>query len=600
MSKFNAYPLKSSMAPNDTLLFWEQSSETVNQLNRTSLNTIDSVPTVGSLKVIDITKIIDGASVFVQGYYAAGDGGGGIFRYASASILADNGGTVIQPTVGAGRWLRPENEVFNVMEFGATGDGATDDTAKIQATINAGTAAQGGQIIFFPPGRYKITAALVIGPRRLTLRGCGPQGSNATAIVKTGLQNVDFIDATNIVDTFSLEHIQLQGDGTPGNGNGVNLGSVATFAADCRITNCWFNQIPNACIYAVNMAGYHINNNGFEQSAYGIYFPSNVISSKANNVIENNRFFGLGSAIWGAFTNHDDIVGNHFDLCGANDDVSGAIVYSTSSTEVRGISIIGNKFHANYNDIVFLGAASKSGHTGVTVNSIIGNHSDFAQRRFLYANACDGVSVLSNYINDSGQNADATYASIELAGTTANVTISGNTTKYASANRPSYGLLTGVGTTGTNIGVNEFNGALGSINLGADCTFLTTGYEGSFTPDVSGATTAGVTTYTTRLGTFQRCGQWVHFSIRVSWSSATGTGTMRVGSLPFSSISTANLLQAVSIGYATLSYAPTTAVVAYIPSGTNYIVVNSYAAGVSTEINVNASGDLIISGSYRL
>ncbi len=48
---------------------------------------------------------------------------------------------------------------FNVKDYGATGDGSTDDTAAIQDTIDAAYAAEGG-VIYFPPGVYIIGGAL--------------------------------------------------------------------------------------------------------------------------------------------------------------------------------------------------------------------------------------------------------------------------------------------------------------------------------------------------------------------------------------------------------------------------------------------------------
>jgi len=46
---------------------------------------------------------------------------------------------------------------FDVKAYGAVGDGTTDDTAAIQATINAAA----GDVTFLPSGTYKITAPLV-------------------------------------------------------------------------------------------------------------------------------------------------------------------------------------------------------------------------------------------------------------------------------------------------------------------------------------------------------------------------------------------------------------------------------------------------------
>jgi hypothetical protein len=49
-------------------------------------------------------------------------------------------------------------QTVSVMDFGAKGDGTTDDTAAIQAAINSfGTT---GGAIYFPPGTYKVTATL--------------------------------------------------------------------------------------------------------------------------------------------------------------------------------------------------------------------------------------------------------------------------------------------------------------------------------------------------------------------------------------------------------------------------------------------------------
>ena len=50
-------------------------------------------------------------------------------------------------------------EAYSVTDFGATGDGSTDDTAEIQAAIDAVRAAGGGALLF-PAGTYKISATL--------------------------------------------------------------------------------------------------------------------------------------------------------------------------------------------------------------------------------------------------------------------------------------------------------------------------------------------------------------------------------------------------------------------------------------------------------
>lgn len=63
---------------------------------------------------------------------------------------------------------------FNVRDtaYGAVGDGVTDDTAAIQAAIDA-CAAAGGGIVFLPHLTFGLSAPLLIKGDKVSLRGCG-------------------------------------------------------------------------------------------------------------------------------------------------------------------------------------------------------------------------------------------------------------------------------------------------------------------------------------------------------------------------------------------------------------------------------------------
>jgi parallel beta-helix repeat protein len=68
-------------------------------------------------------------------------------------------------------WLAEGGIVHQVKSgYGAAGNGSTDDTAAIQAALDAANAAGGGTV-FLPPGAYKITDQLVV--ENCTLRGVG-------------------------------------------------------------------------------------------------------------------------------------------------------------------------------------------------------------------------------------------------------------------------------------------------------------------------------------------------------------------------------------------------------------------------------------------
>lgn len=62
------------------------------------------------------------------------------------------------------------SQLFNVLDFGAAGDGTTDDTAAFQAALNAAAAAGGG-IVFVPPGSQYLIAGSLSVPSEVELRG---------------------------------------------------------------------------------------------------------------------------------------------------------------------------------------------------------------------------------------------------------------------------------------------------------------------------------------------------------------------------------------------------------------------------------------------
>ena len=66
---------------------------------------------------------------------------------------------------------------YSVRDYGATGDGATDDTAAIQAAINA-CATAGGGVVYFPYGTYVASQLTINGQDNVQLVG----GGNASVI----------------------------------------------------------------------------------------------------------------------------------------------------------------------------------------------------------------------------------------------------------------------------------------------------------------------------------------------------------------------------------------------------------------------------------
>lgn len=129
------------------------------------------------------------------------------------------------------------NAVFNVKDFGAFGDGTTNDTTTIQNAINAAGAV--GGIVFFPAGVYKTTAALTV-PRWVRLKG-----ENATGVAGgttwNGVTVIHAVHTGNAILDFSgvqaagAQDIKLYGDQTTTPKTGMLLGRTSAASAGFHV-----------------------------------------------------------------------------------------------------------------------------------------------------------------------------------------------------------------------------------------------------------------------------------------------------------------------------------------------------------------------------
>lgn len=126
-----------------------------------------SVMTLAALKAL--SSMADGDVVTLLGYHTAHDNGGGVYAYDADSTESANNGTVVLPDSGVGRWLL-KSSVVSAKNFGAKGDGTTDDTAEIQAAIDYLEGLGGGELIV-PRGIYIVSDTLTVDNVAVRLRG---------------------------------------------------------------------------------------------------------------------------------------------------------------------------------------------------------------------------------------------------------------------------------------------------------------------------------------------------------------------------------------------------------------------------------------------
>ena len=151
----------------------------------------------------------------------------------------------------------------SVKDFGAKGDGTTDDTSAIKAAI----AAAGGGTAFFPLGTYVVSDTLV-QPDMQTWLGAG------TAAVLPGEEKGSCIKAVHggkaIVAMHRLDGLQVRGPGGVANPQSVGIWSdgsaltlrdvsVAGFATGMSIDSVWYAHLDRVSLMQ-NSLGLSINN----------------------------------------------------------------------------------------------------------------------------------------------------------------------------------------------------------------------------------------------------------------------------------------------------------------------------------------------------
>lgn len=116
------------------------------------------------------------------------------FGYIPGLSTHDNNGITVQRKVSAAGIATTTGPVENVMSpaYGAKGDGSTDDTAAIQAAINALpvcstflTYAHCGEV-YLPNGNYLISSTLTIDSEVVKLVGAGQRATMITCSVASG------------------------------------------------------------------------------------------------------------------------------------------------------------------------------------------------------------------------------------------------------------------------------------------------------------------------------------------------------------------------------------------------------------------------------
>ena len=220
----------------------------------------------------------------------------------------------VQPGTGAvtRTWQNKAADFVSVKDFGAVGDGTTNDRAAIQAALDT------GKNVYLPPGNYRIASGLSMMTSGQRMYGEG--GAGWLTIIEW-----DGASGTNVITISGLQHCIIDsinirrkaGSATVTSGHAVSFQDNAYF---CEVRNCKIIQTGNGILMAGT--GNQVTNCELREfsGSYGIkyYGETSVLQSFRaviqRVVIDNGLFISsvsnASSAVVTTIFNHNLATGN--------------------------------------------------------------------------------------------------------------------------------------------------------------------------------------------------------------------------------------------------------------------------------------------------
>ena len=220
----------------------------------------------------------------------------------TGTLSIANGGTGSTTAAAAREALNVSFKMLlNVKDYGATGNGSTDDTTAIQNALNA-IATGGG--LFFPAGTYVLSSQLTctLSPSgsavSIMLAGAGADVTNLVWAAGGGLK-INYADIfhgahirdmsflTGTTNTGSAILLNQTASSTPNGGNSAitSIDNVTIRGSDGYSgTNYWANGVNIANVSNVNMLNCSIS--GSNTSGIGHGVGVNIIGTSTNDAVQ--------------------------------------------------------------------------------------------------------------------------------------------------------------------------------------------------------------------------------------------------------------------------------------------------------------------------
>lgn len=419
------------------------------------------------------------ASAGAKGDLAKPSGSGGV------GFIADGVGASARPVQAKLR------DFVSVKDFGAVGDGVTDDTVAIQSSIDA-IGGAGGGVVWFPIGTYIISSPLLVWSDTSVV-GAGIGATTMKHASSHCFKNKNY--TTTGDSNISIKRFTLDACGTADGGvSMIGISGLKVCENEFKNTNP-DNVTVGVGVGATSTANSYdieVYNNTFDVADYGV-----VCDSSEDGVIERIRIYSnTFRTAWGSCVSLAkkvsgvSITGNHFHMPG--DAVSGEMSAPGVGIGVKmwqGIDVDNAPEDVSITANVFIGATIRDAIRAISAGnwtnniSIVGNTFQHCSQAFHNNFSGAGANNIT-FSNNVVKNCDSGYyndnssdvrpviignqfesCDIGIRSSLNHAVVSGN--RFANISQKA--LYANTATEGAQISGNTF------WNIGEEAIFMSTG-----------------------------------------------------------------------------------------------------------------------------